>query len=310
METEKNIISSEAKLSAIASVMFFSPFVKNNLKSDDFSEDEKAFIHGYIQIGFLNLIFLTITLLAALVNLFEVNQALNRIISFWSLAIYIISIFSIFACANDLGMWWPNESINQDIQHKWQLLKVYIPVMNFILRFRQENYNTPYRWLKESILLRTIFIFWTLLFWNLFGIGVLVIIAIRIILLMVNIDIIPLSIKKAVNSLFLCNPGEMFAYIFAPLVSVVKKADYENVLQARKQWYAQWQSLWIWIILQYALFTCILFLLYRWIDISLYNIVLLVAMILWIIRVVIFYKYKETFIKIPALSEITSLVFY
>ena len=33
METEKNIISSEAKLSAIAGVMFFAPFIKNKLKS-------------------------------------------------------------------------------------------------------------------------------------------------------------------------------------------------------------------------------------------------------------------------------------
>ena len=50
METERNIISSEAKLSAIASVMFFSPFVKNSIKSEDFSEDEKIFINGYIKI--------------------------------------------------------------------------------------------------------------------------------------------------------------------------------------------------------------------------------------------------------------------
>jgi hypothetical protein len=31
MENEKNIISSDAKLSAIAGLMFFAPFVKNRL---------------------------------------------------------------------------------------------------------------------------------------------------------------------------------------------------------------------------------------------------------------------------------------
>jgi hypothetical protein len=50
METEKNIISSEAKLSAIAGVMFFAPFVKNRIKSEEFSEDEISFIYGYVQV--------------------------------------------------------------------------------------------------------------------------------------------------------------------------------------------------------------------------------------------------------------------
>ena len=309
MESEKSIISSEAKLSAIASVMFFSPFVKNSIKSEDFSEDEKIFINGYIKIWFLNLILLVIILLVALANLFEVNQILTRIINIWSLSIFIISVFSIFACANELGMWWPNESINQEIHQKWQILKAYTPIINFILRFRQENYNMPYRWLKESILLRTCFIFGTLLFWSTFWIGVFAVIAIRLILLMLNMDIIPLSIKKSINSLFSCNPWEICAYIFAPIISAVKKADYNTILHARKQWYAQWQNFWIWVVLQYVLFIWILWVLYRWIAISLYNIVLLIAMVLWIIRIFIFYKDKKNFLRIPILSEITSLAF-
>ena len=44
MESEKNIISSDSKLSAIAGVMFFAPFVKNMIKSDFFSDYEKDFI--------------------------------------------------------------------------------------------------------------------------------------------------------------------------------------------------------------------------------------------------------------------------
>jgi hypothetical protein len=31
----------------------------------------------------------------------------------------------------------------------------------------------------------------------------------------------------------------MFAYIFAPIVSKIKKADYQTVLQTRKQQYIQ-----------------------------------------------------------------------
>ena len=310
MEAEKNIISSDTKLSAIAGVMFFAPFVKSRIKSEEFSEYEKIFIDGYIQIWFVNLVFCVIVLIAALINFFEPIWFLSWIVTIWSVAIYIISVFSIFACTYELSMRGPNESINQDIQHKWQLVKAYTPILNFSLRFRQENYNMPYRRLKESILLRTFFIFWTLFLWNSFGFGILTIIAVRTILLLLNVDIVPLSMKKAINSTFSCNPWEIFAYIFAPIVAKLKKSDYETVLQARKQWYMQWQSFWIWIIIQYALFIGIIYLLYRWISISLDNTVLFIAMTLWIIRIIIFYINKKAFLRIPILSEIISLIFH
>ena len=311
MEDEKNIFSSEAKLSAIASVMFFSPFVRDRIKSEEFSEDEKNFINGYIKIWFLNLILLAIVLLVTLANFLEINQIFIWIINIWSLAIYIVSVLSIFACVNELSMRWPDESINQRIQHKWQILKAYAPILNFVFWFRQENYNMPYRWLKESVLLRITFIFGTLLLWNLFWIWILVIIFIRIILLMLNVDIIPLSIKKAINTLFLCNPWEIFAYIFTPIISKIKKVDYQTILQARKQWYAQWQKFWIWIALQYVLFIAILYFIYRnSIEISFERIVLFIAITLWFSRIIIFCLYKKTLPKIPILSEIVSLVFH
>ena len=311
MEIEKNIISSEAKLSAIAAVMFFAPFVKNRVKSNpSFSEQERNFISWYFQIWYLNLVFLMIVLISSWLNIFLLNWILSRIITIWSIAIFIISVFSIFSCANDLPMRSENESIMQNIPNKWQVIKAYTPILNFILRFRQENYNIPYRRLKESILLWTSFIFWTLFLWNSFWLGILIIIGVRFILLMINIDIVPISMKKTINSTFLCNPWEMMAYINASIVSRIKKSDYETTLQSKKLGYAQWQSFWIWIILQYLLFIGILFLLYRWIDISSDNTILFIAMILWIIRIITFYIYKKRFQKIPILSEIISLIFH
>lgn len=311
METEKNIISSEAKLSAIAAVMFFSPFVKNRVKSDSsFSDEERDFIAWYVQIWFVNLVFLIFVLAASITNVFVVNWILSWVTMVWSIAIFIISVFSLFACANDLSMWEKNESIMQNIQHKWQLVKAYIPVVNFVLWFRQENYNIPYRWLKESILLWTFFVFWTLILWNSFGMWILIIIAVRLILLLLNIDIVPISMKKAINRMFLCNPWEIMSYFSAFVVSKIKKVDYNMVLQARKQWYSQWQKFGFWIIFQYVLFLGLLFLLYRWIDISRDNTILFIAWILWIIRVILFCVYKKSILRIPLLSEMVSLVFH
>ena len=311
METERSIISSEAKLSSIAWVMFFAPFVKMRVKSDpDFTEEERDFIAWYVQVWFVNLIFLAIVGLASLFNIYLNESILSWIITICGIAIFIISVFSIFACANDLTMRKENETLMQNIQHKEQVIKAYTPVLNFILWFRQENYSMPYRWLKESILLRTIFVFGTLLLWNSFWLGVLIIILVRVVLLLLNVDIIPVSMKKAINSIFSCVPWEVMAYISAPIVSKIRKADYETVLQARKQWYAQWQSLWIGIIIQYILFIGILYLLYREIDITINDIILLFAAILWIVRIIIFYLNKKMFLRIPVLSEIISLIFH
>ncbi len=310
METEKNIISSDAKLSAIAGVMFFAPFVKNMIKQDFFSDYEKDFVRWYVKIWYINLIFLIIVLLSVGINLFWVNQTLPWIATIWSIIIYTISVLTIFACAKEVCMWMWNESVIQDIQHKWQLIKSYTPIVNFILWFRQENYNMPYRWLKESVLMRTFFIFWTLLLWNVFWIWILIFIAIRVWLLLLNVDIIPLGVKKAINLIFSCNPWEMFSYIFAPIVSKFKKLDYETVLQAKKQSYMQWQRFWISIILQYILFIGALFLLHRWIDFSINHLILFIAMLLRIIRFILFCTYKKTLLKIPILSEIVSLIFH
>ena len=314
METNENIISSEAKLSAVAAVMFFAPFVKSRVKSNpDFTEEERQFIAWYLQIWYVNLVFLFIILVAWGLEFFRINWISSWIITIWSFAIYIISIFSIFACVNDLSMRNKDESIMQKIQHKGQLIKAYTPILNFVLRFRQENYDMPYRRLKESILLRTFFIFWTLFLWNSFWMWILIIIAVRIILLLLNIDIIPISMKKAINSKFSCNPWEIFAYFFAPMISKLKKSDCETVLQEMKLWYAKWQSIWIWIIIQYILFIGLLYVLYTQyykIDISVYNIILFVAMIMRIVRVVLFCVYKKTLLKIPILSEIVSLIFH
>jgi hypothetical protein len=202
-----------------------------------------------------------------------------------------------------------DERIVYNIQHKGQILKSYTPIINFSLRFRQNDYSTPYRWLKESILLRTCFIFWTLLLWSSFWLWIIVIILVRFILLLLNVDIIPLSMKKAINNSFSCNPWEIFAYLFAPLTSKLKKVDYETTLHAKKLWYMQWQNFWIWIMIQYILFLGALFLLYRWIEISIENIILFIAAIFRIIRVILFCAYKKTLLKIPILSEIVSLVF-
>ena len=82
MDTTKNNISPQAMLSAVAGLMFFAPFIKRNVNSDlSFTDDEKDFIMGYVQVGYINLIFLAIVLIPALLNIFFVWPYLSWIIN-------------------------------------------------------------------------------------------------------------------------------------------------------------------------------------------------------------------------------------
>jgi len=311
METSNNNISWEAVLSAVAGLMFFSPLIKKDIKfNQNFSLEEKDFIASYTQVWHVNLILLLIVLFITFVNIFWIQPYLYPIMTIWSVAIYIITIVSIIMCANRLMMWEPNEMIVQKIKNKWQILKSYTPIINYYLWFRQKDYNTPYWWLKESILLRTIFIFWTILFWNAVWLWILIIILVRVMLLMLNLDIIPLSLKKSINEWFLCNPEETITYVSASIVSRIKRADYESILNREKLSYQQWLSFWAWAIIQYILFIGMFFILYRTINVSIYQIIVFIAIALWIIRIIIFYINKKAILKIPILSEIVSIVFH
>ena len=311
VDTQRNNISSQAKLSALTGMMFFAPLIKKNLESDpQYTEEEKSFIMWYVQVGFANLAFFVFTSIAAMINFFVFHPILTWIVTIGSFAIFIITVFSIFACISSLSMRKSDESIMQKIQHKDQLAKAYTPIINFSSRFRQESYEMPYWRLKESILLRSFFILWTLLLGSSFWIGILIIIAVRLVLLLLNIDIIPLSMKKSLNSSFLCNPSEIIAYFTAPIIVKLKKREYETVLKEEKMKYAQWQKFGISIILQYVLFVWLLVLIYRWMDLYLVQIVLAIAAILRLVRVLMFYRYKKMFLRIPILSELLSLIFH
>lgn len=309
MEAQANNISPQAKLSAIVGMMFFAPFIKKNINNSDFSDQEKEFIWSYIKIWYFNLSILIIVIIATILDLIFVSQIASWIANIWGLIIYLVLLFSVFACVNDVHMRWSNESIKQNIQDKSQVLKVFFPIKNFNMWYKQGDYETPYRWLKESILWWIIFIFWTLFLGNFVWIWIFTIIVVRVILLLLNIDIIPLSIKKTINWIFWCNPWEIMAYITTPIIVKLKKYDYQTVLNSEKLKYMQWQTFGIWIILQYVLFLGLLFLCYRWIEISPYYIVLVIAMIMRFIRVIIFYAHRKTFLRIPILSEIVWLVF-
>lgn len=310
MEEKRNIISSQARLSALAGMMFFGPFMKNSIKVDwELSAEEKDFILWYAKLWSINIVFLVIAIIAAILDFIFKNWILTQITTISSYILFWLICLSSFLCALWLWLWWENESIIQNIQNKWLLLKSFLPIINFYMWFKQDNYTKTYRWLKESIFLWSLFIFCTLLFWNSIWMIILIFIGARLFLLLFNVDIVPLSIKRAINSLFSCNLSEVSAYRYSYVFSKINNRDYATTLQSEKEKHTQWQKFWLWMIVQYVLFFGLMFLLYRWIDISINQITLWVAIALWFVRDLIFYSRKWTFLRIPVISEIVSFVF-
>lgn len=308
MQENKSIISSQAKLSAIAGMMFFPFFIKNNIKLDHLiSEDERNFIYGYIRLWYFNLTIMAIVVVIAILNFMIISTILPWIITIWCIIIFCSIVFSLILCINNVWLRMPNESLKQDIQYKNQISKYFVPIINFFTRYRQQNYDKPYRWLKESIFFRTIFIWVTMFFWTYCWLIVLWIILSRFILLLVNIDIIPLSVKKILNSAFYCNPEEIFAYLSVAIITKWKKSDYDTTLQQKKEQYEKWQKFWISIVFQYAILLIIMYLIYNWESFWRKIGFLWIAFILWVIRLIVFYINKKMFLRIPIISEFISI---
>lgn len=88
--------------------------------------------------------------------------------------------------------------------------------------YASHNFASPNWWIKESLLLRT-------LFWiasmtgNIFITStVLILIILRIAALMSDIDFLPIVMKQSINSLFLKNPEELVGYLTGMIVYLTK----------------------------------------------------------------------------------------
>ncbi|MEI7558861.1 MAG: hypothetical protein WCJ45_09105 [bacterium] len=90
------------------------------------------------------------------------------------------------------------------------ILLKYLPAYDIYLRYASHSFEKPNRWIKESIIL-----------WTLFGIvclsgniflssTLLILIIVRIASLMSDIDFLSIPIKQQLNKIFVKNPEEFF----------------------------------------------------------------------------------------------------
>lgn len=270
MKTEKNLNKNYLSL---ASLMFFAPFVQDLLKNGHLhlDEEEQSFIKSYIKYGYLNITILSVLIIISIINFFLKIEFINTLLTVGligiisSLVIGVFCVFSgktIFKGEGTVIQWKEIEKHNADI------LLSFIPGYNIYLWYKVGHFDHPYYWLKESLIIWTLYVFLTLSIANtIVSSFILILIFVRIIFLLGGIDLIYDHIKHHLNSLFETNIEELWGYPKGVIVWSIntlfhRKAtqDLSSTINESKQ---EFQSLSSWdhnisLLIQYAILVGIL----------------------------------------------------
>jgi len=148
---------------ALASLMFFAPFVKYNLKTrEDISSLDKNFILWFIRLWYLNifLLFLAIAsqILYYVTNILFLNTCSTIIIIVLAVLLLIWSIFVL----TEKSIVKANVTNDKWVEAVWynnlsQIILAYIPLYNVYLWYEKHDFDWDNLYMKESLILRWIF---------------------------------------------------------------------------------------------------------------------------------------------------------
>lgn len=225
--------SNKTQLS-LAATMFFAPFVKSTLKNWhlELTKEDTDFINWYTRLWFINIGLLLLTLVSGISSYLTHDYVLNRVylISI-GILVWILVLSSILILANVKIFQWDNEFLHstQISTNKSDILLSYLPIYNFYLWYKLHNFEKPYRWAKESILLWSIFSILSLIFANIIVSSfIITVIIIRIASLMSGIDVLDPHVKQKINKLYTQNTEEIWWYVCGYIKYIWKKISWKN----------------------------------------------------------------------------------
>lgn len=228
MGEETKVVDTNTKTQlSLAAALFFSPLVHHmlNTHTRNITDKDKNFIRGYIKFGYITILFWVISIATGVLNyLFALNiLSITYTISI-TLLIFLL-IISIVSILSDISLmkWTTSTSVIHNVAgNKKDIILKYLPIYNIYLWYTAHSFASPNRWIKESLLLRTLF--WIVsMTGNVFLTSTLMILMIlRISALMSDIDFLPLSIKQRLNTLFLKNPEELVGYLTWMIIYLIK----------------------------------------------------------------------------------------
>jgi hypothetical protein len=320
----------------VALIWVFLPFLAFTFLNDkdwNFSEEDKKFVKQYIIYWFIWWILLIVSSVVSVFLFFNnydnyfiyVLSIISKILWIIVLVACILPIYFIF---NDKQIWFNFSSLNvEKTSIEKNLFLYYLPVYNFYLWYTAVN-EKNYRYLKESIILWTLFVLWSFL-GVFFDSLLLIFIIFRVVSLYFELDFINNNRKEKIDKLFDINPEEILSYLIWPVKWIFmivfyrfkgktyNKSIYQEILNTK----TEYKKLYLVdelkknynLLIQYIIFLVLfLFSLYKFYLYSGY--MFGINFWFWLLVIVLFYwRYLVMFkiwkiVKIPILNEISKLL--
>ncbi len=249
MVEETKVVDTNTKTQlSLAAALFFSPLVQNILKKNtrDISDKDRDFIRWYIKFGYITILFWIITIAAGVLNylfMLKILSVTYTVSIFILVFLLIISIVSILADIS-LVKWWDQTIKTYTIEgNKKDIIFKYLPAYDIYLRYKAHSFDKPNRRIKESILLRTIFLAGSLTGSIVISSVILIAVILRVASLMSDLDFLNITTKQRLNRLFSKNPEEIFGYISWSIIFLTKSLahifskmqPYDLVAEVRKE---------------------------------------------------------------------------
>ena len=218
VEEGKKIDSNTKTQLSLAAALFFSPLVQNMLKNNtrDITDKDRDFIRGYIRFWYISIVFWIIAIAAGILNYLFVLDILSMVYTVSIFILVFLLLISIVSILSDISLlrWWDLSIQTYSVEgNKKDIILKYLPIYNIYLRYTAHTFEKPNRWIKESILLWSIFLLIATM-WSVWASSIaLIAIIIRIAALMSDIDFFNIKTKQVINKLFFKNPEEIRWYV-------------------------------------------------------------------------------------------------
>lgn len=225
-ETKTHDTNTKTQLS-LAAALFFSPLVQNMLRKDtrDITDQERDFIRGYIKFGYITLLFWVLTIVSWVMNYLFALKILSVIYTISIFLLIFLLVIGVVSILSDISLvkWWDAKTQNYTIEgNKKDIILKYLPIYNTYLWYQAHTFDKPNWWIKESIVLWTLFLLVSLLGSIFLSSCMLILIIFRISALMSDVDFLNIQIKQHINTLFFKNPEEIMWYATGFLIYLAK----------------------------------------------------------------------------------------
>lgn len=262
IEEKTNNQSLKIQLS-LASLMFFSPFIKYLIKTSNFELDNKDndFVQSYISLWWINIVLLLLALVTGLVSYFyfiPIVETIYQIII--GLLIILLTIWCIWTITEIkiINSTYSNKDSVEEYNNidKIHTILWYLPGYSIYLWYNKHDFEKPDLLLKESFVMWILFGISCFIPIQIISIFIFMVIIVRIVSLLGNINIVSKKISEFVSSLFYKNPEEIWGYIWWSIVFILHgnynlpywkllventKKEYQYLYDIKKFGSIQWQ---------------------------------------------------------------------